>query len=147
MCKQGGNKPAFTAAQQHSSWELTSGAASMGISSHGQTTWFIHVYYSVTRSEISQTQKGSDGPALPLRLLESSRSDRKQARHRGWIGIWDEELVSLGPTCSRCRDFVLVIPALERLRQKDQPEFQVSLGFRVSFWSALATRRPHLKIK
>ena len=42
---------------------------------------------------------------------------------------------------------MLVIPALERLRQKDQPEFQVSLGYKVSgkFQTSLGYRGRHSK--
>lgn len=57
--------PVFTAAQ-------LMGATSKAIRGQGQTNV---AYTRMLLSEISQTHKGSYGPALPLRLLESSRSD------------------------------------------------------------------------
>lgn len=82
---------------QHGSRELTSGQPQRSLATMSKQTWFIYVYYSVIRSEISQTEKRQQRSSSTFEasgVLEVRQ--RKQAGHRGWAGIWDEELVSTG---------------------------------------------------
>jgi hypothetical protein len=50
----------------------------------------------------------------------------------------------LSPTKSKHEGFVLVVPALEKLRQEDQHELQVSLGVTVFQVSLSYSLRPPL---